>query len=78
MVEVTIYGTKSCPWCNVAKEFMIKNKVKFEYIDVGADREKAMEMIKKSGQMGVPVIDIGGEIIVGFNQPAIKRALNME
>ena len=75
--NVKVYSTKTCPYCTMAKEFLKTNKIKYEDIDVGVDRKAAEEMIKKSGQMGVPVIDIGGTIIVGYNKEAIKKALNL-
>ena len=73
--EVKIYSTPTCPWCERAKEFLKENKVEFKDIDVSTDREAAMEMTEKSGQMGVPVIDINGRIIIGFDQNAIEEAL---
>jgi len=75
MVVIKVYSTPTCPWCERAKEFLKENKVEFKDIDVSTDREAAMEMIEKSGQMGVPVIDINGRIIIGFNQNAIEEAL---
>ena len=73
--KVKVYSTKTCPWCVKAKEFLKSKNVKFEDIDVGADRKAATEMIEKSGQMGVPVIDINGTIIVGFDREAMEKAL---
>jgi len=61
----------------MAKEYFKKNGVKYVDIDVAADQKKAEEMIRKSGQMGVPVIDIDGTIIVGYDLPAIKKALGV-
>ncbi len=77
MAKVKVYSTPTCPWCHKTKDFLKKNKVQFEDIDVSANKEAADEMVEKSGQMGVPVIDIDGEIIVGFDQAAIKKALNL-
>ena len=62
----------------MAKEFLKENNVKFENINVSDDQDAAEEMIEKSGQMGVPVIEVGGEIIVGFDKEKIKEALNLE
>ena len=73
--KVKVYSTSTCPFCDQAKEFLKKLKVPFESIDVNEDRKAAMEMIKKSGQTGVPVLDIDGEIITGFDQPKIMKAL---
>ena len=72
---VTVYSTAACPYCVLAKNYLDSKGVAYEAVDVGADRAKAEEMIKKSGQMGVPVLDIGGKIIVGFDKAAIDAAL---
>jgi len=61
----------------MAKEFLKKNNIQFENIDVGINRQASQEMIDKSGQMGVPVLDIDGEIIVGFDKDAISKALGI-
>ena len=78
MVKVIVYGTEMCPWCHKAKSFMEENEIKFEYIDVGKDREAAIRMIEKSGQRGVPVIEIDGEMIVGFDEPRIRKKLGLK
>ena len=75
-MTVTIYTTTTCPYCRMAKEFFKKNSVKYNEINVEKDPKAAEEMIEKSGQMGVPVIDINGKIIVGFDKNAIERALH--
>ena len=75
--KVIVYSTSTCPYCNKLKSFLKENNIPFENIDVGENREAAKEMVQKSGQMGVPVIDIDGEIIVGFDKPAITKALGM-
>jgi len=75
--KVTVYTTPTCPYCIKAKEFLKENKIKFESIDVSSDQEKAKEMIDKSGQMGVPVVDIEGQIITGFDKDTIKKALGI-
>ncbi len=74
---VKIYSTPTCPWCIRVKQFLEDNHITFEDIDVSADQQAAEEMVQKSGQMGVPVLDIGGEIIVGFDQERIKTALGL-
>lgn len=74
-MSVKVYSTTSCPWCTVAKNYLKSKNVGYEDIDVNRNREAAMEMIRKSGQRGVPVLDIGGSIIIGFNQQAIDVAL---
>lgn len=75
--SVKVYSTASCPYCTMAKDFLKKNNIDFESIDVGADQNAAKEMMDKSGQMGVPVLDIDGEIIVGFDKDAISKALGI-
>ena len=78
MPKVKVYSTPTCPWCHRAKEFLDELKVEYDDINVVEDQKAAEEMVNKSGQRGVPVIDIDGEIIVGFNPDAIKKALKME
>ena len=73
--KVKVYSTKTCPWCTKVKDFLKSKNVKFENIDVGEDRKAAEEMVEKSGQMGVPVTDINGKIIVGYDKEAIENAL---
>jgi len=75
MAEVKVYSTPTCPWCVKAKEFLKEKKIKFEDYDVSKDSGKAEEMIGKSGQMGVPVIEVNGKIIVGFDPKKIIEAL---
>lgn len=74
---VTIYSTPTCGFCDMAKTYFKENSIKYEEHNVAADEEKRNEMFEKSGQMGVPVIDIGGEIIVGFNKGKIKSLLDL-
>ncbi len=73
--KVTIYTTPTCPYCQLAKDFFKENKVKYEEVNVAENRKALEEMIEKSGQMGVPVIEIEGTIIIGFNKKAMKEAL---
>ena len=75
--KVIIYSTKTCPWCAKTKEFLKANKIPFTNKDVGSSSKNAQEMMKKSGQQGVPVTDIGGKIIIGFNEGKLKRALEL-
>lgn len=77
MSKVKIYSTPTCHFCHMAKDFFTENSVAFEDYNVATDLEKRKEMLDKSGQMGVPVIDIEGNIIVGFNEPKIKQLLGM-
>ncbi len=74
---VKVYSTPTCPWCNRVKEYLREKNVDFVDYDVSTDREMAIEMIKKSGQRGVPVLDIQGNIIIGFDQYNIDRLLNL-
>lgn len=75
---VKIYSTSTCPYCEMAKEYLKRHKVKYENYDVSNDQKAQEEMVKKSHQMGVPVIDIDGIIIVGFNRSEIDKALNLK
>ena len=77
MPKVTVYSTPTCPWCHKAKDFLKENNVPFQDVNVAANQKAAEEMIEKSGQMGVPVIDIDGQVIVGFDKNAIKKALKI-
>jgi len=75
--KVKVYSTPTCLYCIRAKQFLKDNAVSFQDIDVSVNQEAAQEMIKSSGQMGVPVIDIDGELIVGFDKDRIKKALGI-
>jgi glutaredoxin-like YruB-family protein len=75
--SVKVYSTPSCPWCIRAKQFLKENNVIFQDMDVSGDKQAADEMVQKSGQMGVPVLDIDGEIIVGFDKEKIKQSLGL-
>lgn len=75
--QVKIYSTPTCPYCIRVKQFLKENKIVFEDLDVSSSQEAAEEMIQKSGQMAVPVLDINGEIIVGFDKERIKQALGI-
>lgn len=74
---ITIYSTPTCHFCHMAKDFFNEHGVKYEEVNVAADRNRLIEMVQKSGQRGVPVIDIGGEVIVGYDQPRIAGALGL-
>ena len=78
MAKVIVYSTESCPFCDMAKDFLKKNKIKFKEFNVNEDRKAALEMIQKSGQTGVPVVDVDGKIIKGFDTKKIKEALNIK
>ncbi|MGB2600666.1 MAG: glutaredoxin domain-containing protein [Candidatus Omnitrophota bacterium] len=75
--KVVVYSTPTCPFCMKAKQYLQDNSIEFESIDVSTDQAKAQEMVEKSGQMGVPVIDIEGEIVVGFDKDKISSALGL-
>lgn len=74
--EVIVYSTRTCPYCVMAKRYLSEKGVAYADYDVGADQRRAFEMLNKSGQMGVPVLDIKGSIIIGFDRPAIDAALS--
>jgi glutaredoxin 3 len=74
-MAVTIYTTPTCGYCRMAKDYFRRNGVTFTEYNVASDAKRADEMVRKSGQMGVPVLEINGRIIVGFNKPEIERAL---
>jgi glutaredoxin-like YruB-family protein len=74
-MAVTIYTTPSCGYCKVAKEFFRTQHISFTEYNVGSDQRRAEEMVRKSGQTGVPVIEVNGKIIVGFNKPELEKAL---
>lgn len=75
-MSIKVYSTPTCPWCTVAKKYLTSKNISFEDLDVSRNREAAMEMVQKSGQRGVPVIEINGNIIVGFDQVTIDRLLS--
>ena len=76
--KVSIYSTNACVYCQTAKDFFAEHKIKYQEFDVGNDLAKRKEMVEKSGQMGVPVIQIGEEIIVGFNKPLLSELLKIK
>jgi glutaredoxin-like YruB-family protein len=75
--EVIIYSTPTCPWCKKTKEFLTENKIKYKDVNVAENEKARNEMIEKSGQFGVPVIDISGKIFVGFDPGKLKKALGI-
>lgn len=75
--SVKIYTTTTCPWCVKTKEFLKANNVNYREINVSADEKSRNEMFEKSGQFGVPVTDVNGTIIVGYDKEAINKALNL-
>lgn len=77
MAKVTIYTTPTCVYCKMAKEFFSKNSVEYQEKNVATDAAARDAMIQKSGQMGVPVIEVDGKIVIGFDQPRLKEALGL-
>ncbi len=77
MKQVIVYSTPTCHFCHMAKEYFDQQKVAYESFDVASDMEKRKEMMAKSGQLGVPVILIGDQVIVGFDKPRIDKALGL-
>lgn len=75
-MNITIYTTPTCPYCHMTKDYLNEKKLPFKELDVSADQENAEEMVKLSGQMGVPVIQIDNEIIVGFDKEKIEKIIN--
>lgn len=78
MPKVTIYTTPTCVYCKMTKAFFKENNIQYEEKDVSIDRAAADEMIQKSNQMGVPVIDIDGKILVGFDKEGLSQLLNIK
>jgi len=74
-MSVVVYSTPSCPYCTMVKDFLKKKQIPFEDYDVSRDQRRAEEMIRKSGQMGVPVTDVNGRILVGYRPAEIENAL---
>ncbi|HEU5114500.1 MAG TPA: glutaredoxin domain-containing protein [Candidatus Paceibacterota bacterium] len=78
MKKVEIYSTPVCTYCAAAKDFFKKNNVPYTDYNVAADQGKRAEMLEKSGQMGVPVIDIGGDIVVGYDEKVLRQLLEIK
>ncbi|MEI8328256.1 MAG: glutaredoxin family protein [Candidatus Taylorbacteria bacterium] len=78
MKPITIYSTPTCVYCNMAKAFFKDNNVAFTEHNVASDLEKRKEMIDLTGQMGVPVINVGTEVVVGFDEPKLKSILGIK
>lgn len=75
--RVIIFTTPTCSYCNLAKQYFRRNKVRFRDVDISKDAAAARDVVRRSGQMGVPVIDIGGKIIIGFDKPKINQLLGL-
>jgi glutaredoxin-like YruB-family protein len=78
MKKVTIYSTPTCHYCNLAKEYFDENKIKYDAFDVASNLEKRREMMEKSGQLGVPVILVGDEIVIGFDKSRLAQILGIK
>ena len=78
MAKVRVFTTSFCPYCVALKEFLKEHNIEFEEVDVSENEEAQKEMIEKSGQMGVPVVEIDGEIVVGFDKERISQLLNIK
>lgn len=74
-MAIKLYTTPTCTYCRKAKQYFRDNRIAFTEYNVAKDMRRADEMMKKSGQMGVPVIDVNGKVIVGFNQAEVEKAL---
>ena len=77
MKKVIIYSTPTCHYCHLAKDYFMEHNIAYTEYDVAADLKKRQEMVEKSDQMGVPVIDIDGQIVVGFNEDVVAQALGL-
>jgi len=75
--KVVIYSTPTCGYCKMAKEYFKENNISFDEYDVAADMEKRQEMMEKTGQLGVPVIQVGDDVVVGFNKPVLAEMLGL-
>jgi len=75
MANVKLYSTPTCPYCKMTREYLKDKGIEFEDINVAVDKKAAREMIEKSGQMGVPVIELDGKIIVGFDKIALDKEI---
>ncbi|MBU0635001.1 MAG: glutaredoxin family protein [Candidatus Omnitrophica bacterium] len=74
-MEVKVYSTPTCPYCKMAKEYLSSKKISYQDIDVSQDKARVAEMVKLSGQMGVPVIVVGSEVIRGFDRGRLEKLL---
>jgi glutaredoxin-like YruB-family protein len=78
MPKVKVYSAEWCPYCHLVADFLKANKIEFELIDVDKVPGAAEELVEKSGQSGIPVVDIDGKIFVGFDKEALKKALKLK
>lgn len=73
--EVIVYSTPTCPWCQLAKRYLEGRGIAYTEVDVSSDYQAAMEMVRKTGQQGVPVIEIDGEFVIGFDKARLEALL---
>lgn len=78
MKDVTIYSTPTCHFCHMAKDFFQENNITYTDYNVAEDANKRAEMVEKTGQMGVPVIEINGDLVVGFNEGKLRELLELK
>ncbi|MBI2042403.1 MAG: thioredoxin family protein [Candidatus Nealsonbacteria bacterium] len=78
MPKVKVFSTPTCPYCVTLKEFLKKNNIEFEDVNVAEDAAAREEMIEKSQQMGVPVVEIDGQIVIGFDKEKISQLLGIK
>ena len=76
--EVKVYSTPTCPYCSMVKKFLDDNSISYQDVNVAEDREALDDIVNRSGKMGVPVIDIDGELVVGYNQVQLKEKLELK
>lgn len=76
--RVIVFTSPTCGYCNAVKQYLRQNRIRFKEVDVSCDHRAARDMVRRSGQMGVPVVDIGGKIVVGFNRPRINKLLGIQ
>ena len=77
-MQVTVYSTPTCSWCNTLKNWLRQNKINFTDIDISRDEKAARDLVRRSGKQGVPQTEINGQIVVGFNQPQLKELLQIK
>ena len=75
--EVKVYSTPTCPYCKMVKKFLEDNSTPYQDINVAEDKAALEDIVNRSGQMGVPVIDINGELVIGYNQVQLKEKLGL-
>lgn len=76
--EIKVYTTTTCGWCVKVKDFLKSHKIKYKEVNVAEDYEAAMQMVEKTGQQGVPVTEIDGQFVVGFNEPELRKLLKIK